>query len=375
MKILFIANRAEVFSGGQISLLELVANLDRNKIEPVVLCPGKGQIYERTQAMGITSLVWDMPTAKTLDLFRMFDRVSKLRSIIKAQNADIVHTNGSRAQFYAALARRGTQAKLVWHLRESTPDIFLYDWFIAKSADMIVCVSNGTAQKRITSRFPMFADKTEVVYNGVDTETFKRNATSREKVRDELGVKNEDILIGLIGLIIPQKGHQILLKALSVLIEDHPNIKLLVMGRSIDAAYLERVKTMANQLGLGPNVFISGQRDDMVSVLSALDIFALPSQGEGFSRVLIEAMSVGLPVIATDVSGNNEAITKETTGFLVPYGDVYLLAEDIQKLINNRRMAINMGLSARKRVEENFSMREHVSGMQKIYGKLKEGTS
>ncbi|MGB2601735.1 MAG: glycosyltransferase, partial [Candidatus Omnitrophota bacterium] len=131
--------------------------------------------------------------------------------------------------------------------------------------------------------------------------------------------------------------------------------------------------TMANQLGLGAHVFLSGPREDMVSVLSALDIFVLPSQGEGFSRALIEAMSLSLPIIASDISGNNEAIIQDKTGFLVPYGDVYLLAEDIQKLLKNRQKSINMGVNARKRVEDVFSIKKHISEIQNVYEELKEG--
>jgi glycosyltransferase involved in cell wall biosynthesis len=373
MKILFIANRSEIFSGGQISLLEILSNIDRAKFEPVVLCPGEGEITEKVRAMGITALVWDMPTARTFNIFDINERVSKLRSIIRAQGVDIVHTNGSRAQFYAALAKKGTGVKLVWHLRESTPDIFLYDWFISKAADRIICVSEGTKEQRISHKLPIFDKKTVVLYNGVDTERFKKDPKARESVRNQLGAKRDDVLLGLIGLLIPRKGHQILLKALSVLVGDHPQIKLLIMGRSVDEAYTERIRTMANQLGLGAHVVLSEPREDIVPVLSALDVFVLPSQGEGFSRALIEAMSVSLPVIASDISGNNEAIIQDKTGFLVPYGDVYLLAEDIQKLIKNRQKSINMGESARKRVEDLFSIKRHVIELQNVYEKLKEG--
>ena len=373
MKILYIANRSEIFSGGQLSLLEMLSNIDKLKYVPVVLCPGEGEITEKVRAMGITALVWDMPTARTFNIFEIKERVSKLRSIIRAQGVDIVHANGSRAQFYAALAKKGTKAKLVWHLRESTPDMFLYDWFISKAADRIICVSEGTKEKRISHRFPMFNAKTIVVYNGVDTHRFTRDLNARESVRNQIGVKKDDVLLGLIGLLIPRKGHQILLKALSVLVGDHPDIKLLIMGRTVDEAYTERIKTMANQLGLGAHVFLSGPREDMVAVLSALDIFVLPSQGEGFSRALIEAMSLSLPIIASDISGNNEAIIQDKTGFLVPYGDVYLLAEDIQKLLKNRQKSINMGVNARKRVEDVFSIKKHISEIQNVYEELKEG--
>jgi glycosyltransferase involved in cell wall biosynthesis len=371
MRVLYITNRAEIFSGGQISLLEFLSRVDRSRFEPIVLCPGEGEIAKKVREMGIPVLIWDMPTARTFDLKRTFGRIKKLRDLIKKHEVDIVHANGNRAQFYASLAIKGTRAKLIWHVRESTPDHYLYDWFVSSSASRIICVSHGAMKKRF-SRFPGIERKIKVIYNGVDAGKFKKDASARERVRAEFKISQDDILLGLIGLLIPRKGHQILLKSMSMLAGDHPKLKLLIMGETIDAAYTNRLKTMTKQLGIDNNVIFSAARKDIEAVLSALDMFVLPSQGEGFSRALIEAMSSSLPVIASDIEGNNEAVTQGETGFLVPYGEVYLLAEDIQKLIENRELSEEMGEKARKRVEEFFSLKKHVREVEGIYNELKE---
>ncbi len=366
MRILYITNRAEIFSGGQISLLEFLSRVDRSRFEPIVLCPGEGGIAERVREMGITALVWDMPTARTFDLSRTAGRIRELRSIILKYDPDIVHSNGSRAQFYSSIAVRGTRAKLIWHVRESTPDHFLYDWFIGSSTSGIICVSRGAADKRF-KRFPGFEEKIKVIHNGVDTRKFKKDNSARESLRKELCAAADDVVFGIIGILVPQKGHQTLLKALSVLVGDHPHVKLVIMGKSIDPAYTKRLRTMSNQLGVGGNVIFLEPRKDVENVLSALDVFILPSQMEGFSRALIEAMSSSLPVIASDVEGNNEAVSHGETGFLVPYGEVFLLAEDMQKLIEDRDMARRMGQNARRTVEERFCIEKNASDIQGLY--------
>ncbi|MFC1548565.1 glycosyltransferase family 4 protein [Candidatus Omnitrophota bacterium] len=369
MRVLYIANRSEIFGGGQISLIELLSRLDRSRFEPMVLCPGEGGLSEKVKALNIPALFWEMPTARTINLFKTAEKVRELRSIILENNVDIIHANGSRAQFYSSLAVKGTGAKLIWHVRESTPDRWLYDWFIGNSARRIICVSQGAKEKRF-GHFPSLDPKLRVVYNGVDTQRFKKDPGSRRSVREDLGVGDDDILLGHIGLLTRQKGHQILLKAISILAGNNPNIKLLIMGKTIDVAYVKRLTTMTKQLGLDDNIIFSEPREDVEATLSALDIFILPSEREGFSRALIEAMSSSLPIIASDVEGNNEAIIHEETGFLVPYGDVYLLAEDIQKLLKDRNMSEKMGQNARKRVEKRFNIETHVSAIQELYEEI-----
>ncbi|MGB3082602.1 MAG: glycosyltransferase family 4 protein [Candidatus Omnitrophota bacterium] len=370
MKILYIANRSEIFSGGQISLLELLSHLDRSRFEPIVLCPDEGELADRVRSMGVAVLLWEMPTARTINLLRTRDVVRKLKSIIQEKGAGIVHTNGSRAQFYASLAVKGTEARLVWHVRESVRDLPLYDRYLVRSADRVICVSEGAKKIRF-GYMRRLIPKIKVIYNGVDSRKFAKDTEKGKSLRRELGIGEEEVLVGNIGILIPRKGHRFLFKGFKKILEKHPEIKLLVMGRSIDEGYTSHVKDMIWKMEIEKNVLFEAPREDMKAVLSALNIFVLPSWGEGFSRVLLEAMACSCPIITTDVGGNNEAIQHDESGLLIPYGDVDRLAGQLERFLSDPGSARRMGENARKRAKELFSIENHVSQVQELYRELK----
>ena len=371
MKILYIANRAEIFSGGEISLLELLWALDRTRYEPVVLVPGEGDLAERIRAMGIEVRVWDMPSARTLNLPRLREKAWELAGITAETGADIMHANGIRSCFYASLASKNSTAALIWHVRESCRDNFFYDWFLASRSSAIICVSKGVARERF-SRIPVAKDKIHVIYNGVDSERFSRDGGQRAIVRKKFGIAGADILLGMAGLVEPLKGHELLLRAFKDISIKFPSLKLVVAGKTLDAVYERKLKGMAGDMIASGNVIFAGQRDDMNAMLSALDVLVLPSRREGFSRVVLEAMACSLPVIASDVSGNNEAVINGETGLLVPFGDDKSLARAIESLIDDPEKRSFLGSKARKRVVENFSITKHTEEVQNLYKKIGE---
>lgn len=371
MKILYIANRAEIFSGGQISLLELISRIDRSRFKPIILCPGEGALTEKMRQIGVEVRIWDMPTARTLNVFRIIKKARDLKNIIKSAGADIVHTNGSRAQLYAAIALKNSKTVLLWHVRESIKDMFLYDLFLAKASDKIICVSKAVKEKRF-GLYSGIKDKIEVIYNGVDTNKFNRDEVAREVVREELGIDADTSLVGMLGILVPLKGHTIMLRAFKRICKNHPKAKLLIAGKIVDESYREQLERLVRDLKLTDRVIFAGERSDVNAILSALDIFVLPSEREGFSRALLEAMSCSVPIIATEVGGNIEAIVEGETGLLVDYGNVVTLANAVTYILNDPDRAKRIGISARKRAVDLFSITKHVSEIEELYSTLEE---
>ncbi|MGB3112203.1 MAG: glycosyltransferase family 4 protein, partial [Candidatus Omnitrophota bacterium] len=272
IKVLFVANRPEILSGGQVSLLELLTRIDRLQLEPVVLIPGEGEMAERVRSMGITLLLWGMPTARMLNIGVIKRKVKELRSIVREQGVDIVHTNGSRAQFYASLAVKGTKARLVWHVREAKKDIPLYDLFLAASADKIICVSKAVKNKRF-GLYPWLEPKIKVIYNGVDTNRFVRDDGEGERARKDLGINGDKKFLGTIGLLIPRKGHVFLFNALKTVVKKHPDIRFLILGKTVHESYTAGLRKKVWEMGIEKNILFKEPLNDINPVLSGLDIF------------------------------------------------------------------------------------------------------
>lgn len=204
-----------------------------------------------------------------------------------------------------------------------------------------------------------------LIYNGIDLTSFA-SAPSRQAVRNKLGIADEALVMSMVANLIPYKGHADLLEALQLVKDDLPaGWRLLVIGR--DDGIGPRLKLSTTQMGLAENVVFLGTRNDVASLLAASDIGILPSHEEGFSNVLIEGMITGLPMIATDVGGNAEAVVDGITGLIVPPKDAALLSGAIVRLAMNAAERVSMGNAARHRVQELFSIERCVDNYEHFY--------
>lgn len=198
-----------------------------------------------------------------------------------------------------------------------------------------------------------------VIYNGVDTERFAPKRESRVAMRAELGLPVDSFVIGSVGRLVPIKDHATLLKAAARLAETGMDVRVLLVGSGPESENLRR-----QAAGLLPGrVYLAGDSDRVPEMLNAMDVFVLPSLGEGMSNTLLEAMACGLPALATNVGGNPEIIENDADGCLFTPGDFEWLAAKLKVLASDRGLASQMGAAARRRATETFSL----SGMIKNY--------
>lgn len=198
-----------------------------------------------------------------------------------------------------------------------------------------------------------------VIYNGVDTERFAPNRESRTAMRTELGLPENSFVIGSVGRLVPIKDHATLLKAAAKLAEIKVDVRVLLAGSGPE---IENLRRQAGSL-LPGRVYFAGDSDRVPELLNGMDVFVLPSLGEGMSNTLLEAMACGLPALATKVGGNPEIIENGTNGCLFAPGDSEWLAAKLKVLASDRGLASQMGAAARRRATETFSL----SGMIKNY--------
>jgi glycosyltransferase involved in cell wall biosynthesis len=215
------------------------------------------------------------------------------------------------------------------------------------------------------------ASKLGLIYNGLDTSRFAQVEPS-DQARAALGLPPGDFVMVTVANLIPYKGHADLLAALGRAQSGLPsNWRLLVVGR--DDGIGTELKRLCTELGLGEHVDFLGARNDIPRLLAAADVGLLCSHEEGFSNALLEGMAAGLPMIATDVGGNAEAVIDQENGLIVPAKDPARLADAVLRLANDPPLRARLGAAARARVAQYFSLERCVDGYDALYRALLAG--
>jgi len=226
--------------------------------------------------------------------------------------------------------------------------------YAVKNADLLTAIATSTVQEYID--IGVETSKIVEIYNGVDLERFKKKC---QNIRDLLGIPKEVILILSVGRYHKKKGYEYLLKAMSYVLEKNQNVKCLIIGKG-----LEILREPIDELNLSKHVILLKQQffhlkndshfmknvknDLLLAAYKTCDVFVSSSLIEGFSLAVVEAMAAGLPIIATNVSGNEDAVKDGINGFLVDPKNPQAIAEKILLLIQNHQLRKSMGSMSRK---------------------------
>lgn len=373
-KVGFIFNHSFFLGGGEHSLFALIESLKNSNFEPIGIVPEAGEVMERLKMCGITYAICPLSSLRQ-DVRKYFiGDVKTLATALRSYGIRIIHANGSRACLYGGIVGRLLGIPVIWHVRETIRDHVLYDGLLGCLAKRIVCVSQAIADKRFSRFGILLAGKITLVHNGVDPDKLSMDKAARRITRDALGIEDEDTLISIVGNYIPLKGHDFLIRGFSEACNHNKGsrLKLLCVGRFLDPDYHKVLLSLVQELCLENHVILNDYTTDVSGILSATDIFALPSEREGFSRSLLEAMCVGLPVIASRIDEIGEAVEDKSGGVLVDYGDVAGLAKAILFLYQEPEIRANMGMKNRARFLKHFTMDIHRKSFEHLYSTLIE---
>jgi len=202
-----------------------------------------------------------------------------------------------------------------------------------------------------------------VIYNGVDTKRFAPSRETRIAMRRKLALPEESFVVGAVGRLVPIKDHQTLLKAAALLSGSGIDVRVLLVGSGPERERLQGRATDA----LEGRVCFAGDSDRVAEMLNAMDVFVLPSLGEGMSNTLLEAMACGLPVLATNVGGNPEIIENNVNGCLFAPGDAEWLASKLKLLARDPALIHQLGTAARNRAIESFSLSRMLETYRSFY--------
>jgi len=354
--------------GTEGQLLELASRLDGRRFN-VLVCglKGEGPVARAMCERGIRVEVlngrgtWDLRV------------LSRLFRLIRRERPEVLHAFLGLANLAASLVGRllGVPV-IIWSYRDVEVWKSKAHWLVERTAvrwaDAVTCCSDAVRQF-VLAHMNGQASKFLTIHNGVDLESFRR---SRAASRAELKLREGGFVIGTVSrLDEPKKGLAVMLRALADLAgqDGIPPWQWLLVG---DGPARDRLRSLAEELGLPGQVMFAGMRDDVASVLPMMDIFVCPSLYEGFGIAIVEAMAAGRPVVASAVGGIPEIVVHEDTGLLVPPGDAAALAGALATLLNHPEQARAMGARGLARAREKFSIDTAVQQHQQLYESLRK---
>lgn len=373
MRIAYLFNTPFFMGGGEISLKELIRTVSGSAIDPVIVAPGNGPVAQWCRCRKLPVDIVQMPALRTAIRLDPLKAVLRLYRVLKRRQIHLIHANGSRACFYGIAAGMAAGVPLLWHVRETIRDYYLYDFFLAANAKGIITVSHSVAEKRF-GHFPTrIRKKISVVHNGVDCFRFRKNPHDRLEKRLQLGLAKENVVFGVIAHIRPVKGHSFFLKAFGKFRARHPELdaKAILVGRMADQTYGKFLRNQVRDDGIEQDIIFLDHTEDIETIYAALDILVVPSKREGFSRVVLEGMACELPIVGTDLDEIREALAPAGGGILVAYGDTEALAAAFFELARAPEQRHQMGKRNRRIVKSNFSLSAQNSKVKRVYHSIR----
>jgi len=294
--------------------------------------------------------------------------VLSLAGLIRKNRVDIVHVNG-HVYLQGPLAAKFSGAKLIWHLNDTRTHklirILLLP-FLHLLANKIAVAAQAVNQRYFGNG--TFAEKNILLYPPVDTTRF-HPAYNVKGIRNDLGLEEQNRIIGTIGNINPCKGYEFFFPAAKLIKEDFPKARFLVVGKELDTQrkYWQRLHAMIKELQIEDDIILTGYRADIPELLNVVDVFVLASVFEAAPIVILEAMACARPIVATRVGGIPEMVIDGETGILVPSKDPRAISEAVLYLLNHPKEAKEMGLKGRQHVIDHFNLAICAKKHEEIY--------
>jgi glycosyltransferase involved in cell wall biosynthesis len=359
-KILHLLEWFELGGGLEQVAAEIACNLDRQKYDVEVWCLNRGgKMVDFVRQRGVSVRVFNITS-----YYNPFN-ILELTKAFKAAKPDILHTHIYFASTIGRIAAKLAGVPICinhvhstyWHYTRR--NLFV-ERLLSHVTCKVICVSDNV-RHFVIDHEKIDRSKVVVIYNG----TSVSNGLSRHETRQAFNVAENEIIITAVGSLVENKGHKVLLKALSVLEQRKINFKCWIVGEGPMEAEL---KEYAKQLKLESKVVFWGVRNDVGKILSASDIFVLASiYREGMSIAVLEAMACGVPVIASRIGGIPEVIDDDKNGLLVTPGNPDALVKALEDFIFNSEKRQQCAQEAFQKFNVNFKTKIMIKNIEKLY--------
>ena len=355
-------------------LSRLVIGMDRQRfLNRVVSLTRPGHLGHGIQRSGIQvhSLLMQRGIPNPLGIWR-------LTRYLQKERPDILQTWLYHADLLGVLIGKLTKIPVIaWNVRCSEMDMKRYHPLSRLVRYLLIRFSpvpkmvlfNSKAGKQFHEQLGYRPCNSYIMPNGIDLDRFSPDQSARTKLRCELGISNNILLIGLVARFDPMKDHTTFLRATRLVSTSHPNVHFILAGTSVDDQNSELTNSIT-ALNLKDNVHLLGERKDVRAILAGLDVVSSSSAfGEGFPNIIVEAMACGVPCVVTNVGDSSWIVGK--TGRVVPPKNPEALATAWSELIEMKKEErYKLGLAARQRIKGQFDIAKVVNRYQQCYEKL-----
>lgn len=348
--------------GAGMWLLNFLKVYNRNEIDMTVVLPYDAMLKADVEKLGVKVIEADGIADSSFSM----RGVSALDRIFKDEELDIVHTHASLSARIAA-KKNGIKVVHTRHCLEKEKKHvkkFIYGLINNFFSDRVIAVSEAVAENLEADGIN--ASKLRTVYNGI-TPLKEISEEEKQKVREKFGILPQNVVVGIVARLEPVKNHAMFLEAAKVIATICPEAVFMIVG---DGSMRESLEEKARQDGIYEKVIFTGHIKDVSEVMNIIDIHVLTSDNEALSISLIEAMSIGKPVVATNSGGPGEFVKNGVNGILLGVNDTVNLTMGIVRLIQRPDIRGKLGNEGRKIVGEMFISDDMAKKIENIYKEL-----
>lgn len=350
------------------ALLSCLARDPRFQLSAILLNPGR--LAETVKGLGVPARV--IPESQN----NFWAIVRQASDFLRTRNVQILHSHRYKEHLVSAVVARQRGIPFMvetvhglqepqsgWRFFRHSLILQLDRWLARRIADRVICVSPEIAAKLR----PLVPNSRLVtILNGVEADSVRTTLT-REEAKVRLGIAPHHAVLGAVGRLEPVKKLDHFLRAAAEVLAVHPSCSFVLAGEGNERERLER---LSRNLGMHDRAYFLGHRNDIYDVMRAMDMLVMPSEHEGLPMVLLEALSLGVAVVARDVGGIPEVIRDGETGVLVRSGDAGSLAAACLRVLKDEALRRKLAEAGARHVRENFSAERNADQVAQLYRNL-----
>jgi glycosyltransferase involved in cell wall biosynthesis len=373
INILYFIDYLYGWSGGgtETHLSNLTHLLDKKIFECLIVAfdTGDTPLTKKIKENGIEIIHLPVGRFYTPNALRQALRISR---VIRKRKIDLVQTFHFKSDTYGVLTAKMSGVKKIVSSRRDLGDLegrkskyhFWLKKLINRYVDGFIVVSDSVGRV-VAKKEKVPVHKIKTIYNGVDIDKFAPpSGDEYTHARRELGIGEDDFVIGMVAVFRQEKNHDILFKANEKARQSINGLKLITVG---GGHLMGHYKEYCRKSGLIGKVIFTGPTSDVKQYLAAFDVACLVSGSEGFSNSILEKMAMGLPLIVTDVGGNAEAVRDGYNGIVIPPRDADALATALVKMHRDPEKRKQMGRKSRQRAEHEFRLGKMIKNYEQYY--------